>query len=94
MKFEDVLGRGTQFRVESMLFPIARADDFLPLRFPNTMVTRMAAPEHIPLNIEPAVSLYKEPVAVLDFQSLYPSIMIAHNYCFTTCLGRVRNIIR
>ena len=36
--------------------------------------------------------MYTDPVVVLDFQSLYPSIMIAYIYCFTTCLGRVQNL--
>ena len=28
--------------------------------------------------------LYREPVAVLDFASLYPSLFQAHNLCYTT----------
>ena len=28
-------------------------------------------------------------MVVVDFQSLYPSIMISHNLCFSTCLGRI-----
>lgn len=36
--------------------------------------------------IEPVKGYYKYPIATLDFSSLYPSIMIAHNLCYTTLL--------
>ena len=32
------------------------------------------------------VGLYKTPVAILDFASLYPSLYRAHNLCYTTLL--------
>ena len=54
----------------------------------------MAAPECLPLILEPESRFYTDPVVVLDFQSLYPSIIIGHNYCFSTCLGRVQHVRR
>jgi DNA polymerase elongation subunit (family B) len=48
---------------------------------------RAKAPVVIPLNLEPESKFYTDPIIVLDFQSLYPSIMIAYNYCYSTCLG-------
>ena len=43
----------------------------------------------MPLIMEPESEFYTSPLLVLDFQSLYPSVMIAYNYCYSTCLGRV-----
>lgn len=42
----------------------------------------MRAAECIALVMEPVSKFYTDPVLVLDFQSFYPSIMIAYNYWF------------
>ncbi|KAI4460352.1 dna polymerase zeta catalytic subunit [Holotrichia oblita] len=42
--------------------------------------------------MEPESKFYVDPVIVLDFQSLYPSMIIAYNYCFSTCLGRIEHL--
>lgn len=36
--------------------------------------------------IEPKRGYYDVPIATLDFASLYPSIMMAHNLCYTTLI--------
>merc|ERR1712012_1205785 len=36
--------------------------------------------------IDPVKGYYDVPIATLDFSSLYPSIMMAHNLCYTTLL--------
>jgi DNA polymerase delta subunit 1 len=38
--------------------------------------------------IEPMRGYYTEPIATLDFASLYPSIMQAHNLCYTTLVSQ------
>ena len=37
--------------------------------------------------LEPIKGLYREPIATLDFASLYPSIMMAHNMCYSTLVS-------
>lgn len=37
--------------------------------------------------LEPKTGFYQTPIATLDFASLYPSIMRAHNLCYTTLLS-------
>ena len=37
--------------------------------------------------IEPKRGYYRKPIATLDFASLYPSIMQAHNLCYSTLLN-------
>ena len=37
--------------------------------------------------IEPIKGYYDTPIATLDFASLYPSIMMAHNLCYSTLLA-------
>lgn len=48
--------------------------------------------ECVPLVMEPESAFYDDPVIVLDFQSLYPSMIIAYNLCFSTCLGKLAHL--
>lgn len=38
--------------------------------------------------LDPKPGFYEQPIATLDFASLYPSIMMAHNLCYTTLIYR------
>ncbi|KAJ3512433.1 hypothetical protein NLJ89_g3521 [Agrocybe chaxingu] len=87
--FFSVLTRGSQFKVESFMFRIAKPESFVLISPSKNDVGRQNAAECMPLIMEPASAFYTSPLLVLDFQSLYPSIMIAYNYCYSTCLGRV-----
>ncbi|KAI0724555.1 hypothetical protein C8T65DRAFT_704388 [Cerioporus squamosus] len=87
--FFSVLSRGSQFKVESFMFRIAKPESFLLLSPSKQDVGKQNAAECMPLIMEPLSAFYSSPLVVLDFQSLYPSIMIAYNYCYSTCLGRI-----
>lgn len=84
-----MLSRGSQYRVESMMIRLAKCSNFVTVTPDNMQRLHMRAPECIPLTLEPISNIYSTPIAVLDFQSLYPSIVIAYNICYSTCLGRI-----
>lgn len=92
IQFYEVLSRGSQFRVESMMLRLAKPQDYIAVSPSVQQRAKMRAPEFLPLIMEPESKFYVDPVIVLDFQSLYPSMIIAYNYCFSTCLGRVEHL--
>lgn len=87
--FNSAMTRGSQFKVESFMFRIAKPESFVLISPSREAVGKQNAAECQPLILEPKSAFYEDPVIVLDFQSLYPSIMIGYNYCYSTCLGRV-----
>lgn len=87
--FFSVFSRGSQFKVESLMFRIAKPENFILVSPSRKQVGQQNALECLPLVMEPQSAFYNSPLLVLDFQSLYPSIMIAYNYCYSTFLGRV-----
>jgi DNA polymerase zeta len=89
IEFFSVISRGSQYKVEGMMFRLSSPRNFFALSPSRKDVFSQNAPECIPLVMEPESKLYTSPVLVLDFQSLYPSMMIAYNLCFSTCLGKL-----
>ncbi|CAN6469328.1 unnamed protein product [Victoria cruziana] len=87
--FFSVLSRGSQYRVESMLLRLAHTQNYLAVSPSSQQVALQPAMECLPLVMEPESGFYADPVVVLDFQALYPSMIIAYNLCFSTCLGKI-----
>ncbi|XP_003737481.1 DNA polymerase delta catalytic subunit [Galendromus occidentalis] len=78
-----LLLRGQQIKVVSQLLRKAREQDLiLPVINVQTGDDFTGATV-----IEPTRGYYSVPIATLDFSSLYPSIMMAHNLCYTTLLN-------
>lgn len=88
---KEVITRGSQFRVEATLLRFAHPLGYAMLSPSLSQVHRQPRIECIPLVMQPKSDLYRhDPVVVLDFRSLYPSIIIAYNLCYSTCLGIVQ----
>ncbi|KAH8743089.1 hypothetical protein F5883DRAFT_634477 [Diaporthe sp. PMI_573] len=90
--FFSVFSRGSQFKVESIMFRIAKPENFVLVSPSRKQVGGQNALECLPLVMEPQSAFYNSPLLVLDFQSLYPSVMIAYNLCYSTFLGRIVEI--
>jgi DNA polymerase delta subunit 1 len=78
----SLLTRGQQIKVVSQLLRKARDADYLIPAY-SSQGNEGEQFEGATV-IEPKRGYYSAPIATLDFASLYPSIMIAHNLCYTT----------
>ena len=94
--YRDAFMRGSQHKVESTMLRLLHQDGdngergFVMFSPSADEIKRMRNISALPLIMEPQSNFYEDPVIVLDFASLYPSVMIAYNYCFSTCLGEAR----
>lgn len=79
-----LLSRGQQIKVISQLLRKAKEQDLV---IPAQKIDPGEEYEGATV-IEPIKGYYNIPIATLDFSSLYPSIMMAHNLCYTTLLNQ------
>ncbi|KFA63216.1 hypothetical protein S40285_04923 [Stachybotrys chlorohalonatus IBT 40285] len=82
--FNYLLARGQQIKFISQLFRKSLEQKLVIPDLPNTGGDDQYVGATV---IEPTRGYYKMPIATLDFASLYPSIMQAHNLCYTTLLN-------
>lgn len=75
-----------------MMLRVAKPLNYIAVTPSVQQRAHQRAPQCLPLVMEPESRFYSNSVVVLDFQSLYPSIVIAYNYCYSTCLGHVDSL--
>ncbi|MCH0628443.1 hypothetical protein JNB11_00410 [Kocuria palustris] len=83
--FSYLLSRGQQIKVISQLFRKCLTQNVI---IPNMKLESVNEDYEGATVIEPKRGYYDVPIATLDFASLYPSIMMAHNLCYTTLLNQ------
>lgn len=76
----DLLVRGQQVKAYSLILKMAYQKGF---RVPY-LDEREGGKSKGATVLDPITGLYKHPVCVLDFASLYPTIMMAYNMCYST----------
>ena len=83
--FNYLLARGQQVKFISQLFRKALEQHLV---IPNLRSDASDDQYEGATVIEPTRGYYDVPIATLDFASLYPSIIQAHNLCYTTLLNK------
>jgi DNA polymerase delta subunit 1 len=83
--FNYLLARGQQVKFISQLFRKALEQSLV---IPNLRSEASEEQYEGATVIEPTRGYYDVPIATLDFASLYPSIIQAHNLCYTTLLNK------
>lgn len=83
--FNFLLSRGQQVKFISQLFRKALEQKLV---IPNLSSASSEEQYEGATVIEPTRGYYSVPIATLDFASLYPSIIQAHNLCYTTLLKK------
>jgi DNA polymerase delta subunit 1 len=83
--FNYLLARGQQVKFLSQLFRKAAEQQLV---IPNKKNESTDEQYEGAIVIEPTRGYYDVPIATLDFASLYPSIIQAHNLCYTTLLNK------
>jgi DNA polymerase delta subunit 1 len=83
--FNYLLSRGQQVKFISQMFRKALEQKLV---VPNMRSDSSEDQYEGATVIEPSRGYYDVPIATLDFASLYPSIMQAHNLCYTTLIKK------
>eukprot|EP01123_Difflugia_compressa_P000220 TRINITY_DN10320_c0_g1_i1.p1 TRINITY_DN10320_c0_g1~~TRINITY_DN10320_c0_g1_i1.p1 ORF type:complete len:657 (+),score=86.55 TRINITY_DN10320_c0_g1_i1:269-1972(+) len=81
--FSFLLSRGQGIKVISQLLRKINPQGFIVPTYSSPPTDQGFEGAHV---IPPRVGFYKQPIPTLDFASLYPSIMMAHNLCYTTLI--------
>ena len=84
--FNYLLSRGQQIKVISQLYRSAGEAGYIIPAMKSEGTDEQYEGATV---IEPTRGFYDVPIATLDFASLYPSIMMAHNLCYTTLLDKL-----
>lgn len=85
--FNFLLSRGQQVKFISQLFRKALDQKLV---IPDIRAESSEEQYEGATVIEPSRGYYDVPIATLDFASLYPSIIQAHNLCYTTMVNKDR----